>query len=117
MTTYTTAELATRVLRDAGLIAAEETPSAADLAWVIETVLSEVQMMNAKGIPVWNGSEITVPQEYLTILSRRCVLAIAPSFGLADVATATIAMESAEVNLLRLGHIGPTGTTQQSEYF
>lgn len=117
MTTYTTAELATRVLKELGLIDAEATPSSADMNWATETVLSEIMMMNAKGIPVWNGSEISVPQEYLTLLSRRIGIALAPSFGLADIATATVAMETAEVNLRRLGQIGPTGEVAQGEYF
>ena len=33
MTTYSQSDLATRVLRDLGLIGAEEVPSAADLQW------------------------------------------------------------------------------------
>lgn len=96
MTTYTQEELATRVLRDLGLYGAEETPTAADLDWTSETVASEAQMLAAIGIPIWNGSEISVPSEYLTILSRRIGLAVAPSFGLVDLAQAQLAMREAE---------------------
>lgn len=117
MTTYTKAELATRVLRDAGLVASEETPSDADLVWVEETIDSEIDMMGAKGIPIWNGSSDEIPQEYLTTLSRRIVLAIAPSFGLTDVASATMAMEAVERDLRRLGWQGPTGKVIEGEYF
>jgi len=117
MTTYTTTELATRVLKDLGLVAAEETPSSADLNWAIETVQSEVQMLAAKGIPVWNGSEVVVPSEYLTVLSRRIGLALAPSFGLGDIASATQAMELLELNLHRIGQIGPTGAYTTPDYF
>lgn len=117
MTTYTTAELATRVLKDLGLVAAEETPTAADLSWATETVQSEIMMMATKGIPVWNGSEAVVPQEYLTTLSRRCGLAVAPSFGLIDIASAEVAMEAAETNLKRMGTILPSGATTEAEYF
>lgn len=114
---YTTAELSTRVLKDLGLVAAEETPTAADLAWATETVQSEVQMMAAKGIPIWNGSDVTVPVEYLTVLSRRIGLAIGPSFGLGDLAMATQAIEIAEVNLRRLGMTPPSGEVLQADYF
>lgn len=117
MTTYTTAQLATRMLKDLGLIAQEETPSAADLDWATETVQSEIMMMAAKGIPIWNGSEVVVPQEYLTTLSARCGLAVAPSYGLTDLATATQAKEVAEVNLRRLGMIHPTGAILEADYF
>lgn len=84
------------MLKDLGLVYAEEVPSASDLAWATETVSSEVAMMASIGLPIWNGSDMSVPLEYLTILSRRCGLAIAPSFGLADVATAQLAMREAE---------------------
>jgi hypothetical protein len=117
MTTYTTAELATRVLRDLGLVAAEETPTAADLDWATETVQSEVGLLAAKGIPIWNGSDVSIPQEYLTVLSRRIGLAAAPSYGLTDVASATVAMDLAERDLRILGTTGPTGEVATAEYF
>lgn len=96
MTTYSLSDLGTRVLKDLGLVAAEETPSADDQAWSEETVSSEVQMLSGIGLPIWNGSEMAVPQEYLTILSRRIGLAVAPSFGLMDMASAQLAMREAE---------------------
>lgn len=99
MTTYTQAELATRMLRDFGLIGAEETPSAVDLEWAEETVASEIMLLSALDLPIWNGSEVSIPQEYLTLISRRCGLAIAPSFGLMSAADAMAAMEVAERNL------------------
>lgn len=117
MTTYTTNELATRVLKDLGLVGAEETPSAADLAWAVETVQSEVMMLNAKGIPVWNGSEVDVPQEYLTLLSRRVGFAVAPSFGLMSTAEAELAMRQAEINLRIIGAVPATGAVMKAEYF
>lgn len=96
MTTYSKADLATRVLKDLGLVGADETPSAADQEWAEETVGSEVQMLSDIGLPIWNGSEMAVPESYLTILSRRVGLAVAPSFGLMDIATAQLAMREAE---------------------
>lgn len=96
MPSYNENELATRTLRELGFVAAEETPSSADLNWAVETNASEIAMLSAIGIPIWNGSEIEVPQEYLTILARRCALAVAPSFGLMDLAKAQLAMREAE---------------------
>lgn len=117
MTTYTRSELATRVLKDLGLIAAEETPSAADLSWAEETCQAEIGLLAAKGIPIWNGGDDDIPHEYLTTLSRRIGLAVAPSFGLTDIATATIAMTSAEADLRRLGSVPSTGAVLKTEYF
>ena len=100
MTTYSLSDLATRVGKDLGLIGSEETPSAADLAWLEETCSGEIAMMSELGLPIWNGSELSIPQEYLTPLSRRVCLAVAPSFGLTDIATAQSAMKAAEMTLV-----------------
>lgn len=102
MTDYTQAQLATRVLKDLGLVGADETPTAEDMDWVTETVASEVLMLSALGLPIYNGSEITIPQEYLTVLSRRIGLSVAPSFGLMSMNDAQLAMREAERNLTML---------------
>jgi hypothetical protein len=94
--TFSRTDLATRVLKDLGLLSAEEVPSAEDLEWAGETVDGEVAMLGAIGLPIWNGSEMSVPQQYLTPLSRRIGLAIAPSYGLMDSANAMLAMREAE---------------------
>lgn len=99
MTTYSQQDLATRMLKDLGLIGAEETPSAADLDWAMETVGSEVAMLATTGMPIWNGSDMAVPLEYLTVLSRRVGLAVATSYGLSDPASAQAAMRGANDNL------------------
>jgi hypothetical protein len=117
MTTYTGSELAVRVLKDLGLVGSEETPSAADQTWAEETCDAEISLLAAKGIPVWNGGEDDIPQEYLTVLSRRIGLALAPSFGLSDVATATLAMRAAEDDLRIIGTVPATGKVQEAEYF
>lgn len=99
MTTYTQTELATRMLRDLGLIGAEETPSAADLDFANETIESVVPMLATLGVPIWNGSEAQVPAEYLVPLSKRLGLDVAPGFGLVDVAAAEVAKTALERNL------------------
>lgn len=96
MTTFSQSDLATRVLKDLGLIGAEETPSASDLEWAEETVSSEVAMLSTIGLPIWNGSDMAVPLEYLAPLSRRIGLALAPSYGMTDAVTAQMAMREAE---------------------
>lgn len=117
MTTYSAADLATRVLKDLGLVEADETPSASDLAWATETVSSEVALMSAKGIVIWNGSDQSVPLEYLTVLSRRIGLAVGPSFGLMDLAQAQMAMTLAERDLRVLAAKPPTGAIAETDYF
>jgi hypothetical protein len=102
MTTYTLAQLATRVLRDTGLIGSEETPSATDLTWAEETCSAEMDLLAQKGIPLWDAGADVIPQQYLTELSRRIGLAIGPSFGLITLAEAVRGIEVAERNLTLL---------------
>lgn len=117
MTTYTKAELATRVLRDLGLLGAEETATAADQEFAEETISSEMALLAAKGINVWNASEDSIPSEYLTTLSRRIGLAMAPAYGLADEAKAQAAMVLAERDLRTLGATPATGSVAESDFF
>lgn len=117
MTTYTQTQLATRVLKDLGMVGAEETPSAADQSWAEQTCEAEIGLLAAKGIPIWNGGDNDIPHEYLTTLSRRIGLAMAPSFGLSDIATATVAMRAAEDDLRILGSVQATGKVLEVEHF
>lgn len=117
MTSYTTTQLATRVLKDVGLIGADETPSSIDLNWSIETCQAEIELLASKGVPIWNGSQFDVPLNYYTALSRRIGLAVAPSFGLIDLATAAGAMRQAEDDLRILGQKPATGEVLTAEYF
>jgi hypothetical protein len=117
MTTYTRSQLATRVLKHLGLVGAEETPSSADLSWAEEICEAEIGLLAAKGVPIWNGGDDDIPHEYLTTLARRIGLAVAPSFGLSDIATATVAMRAAEDDLRILGSVPATGKTLEVEHF
>ncbi len=95
-TYYSLTDLATRVGRDLGIFGAEEVPSGADFDWLSETCTAEVALLSAIGLPIWNGSEMAVPPEYLTPLSRRIGLAVAVSYGLGDPGSAMLAMREAE---------------------
>lgn len=117
MTVYTNAQLATRMLKDLGLTDGGEAPSAVDLAWAIQTVSAELELLRSKNIILWDTGEDAIPTKYLTVLSRRIGLAVAPSFGLSDIATATVAMEVAERDLRILGSVPATGEVQTAEYF
>ena len=117
MTTYTLADMATRVLKDLGLVGADETPDAADQEFAEETVTAEVALLDALDIPIWNGSALAVPEEYLTILSRRIGLAMAPAYGLVDIASATKAMELVDKTLHRLRAQPATGSVAETDYF
>lgn len=66
-------------------------------------------MLASIGLPIWNGSDMSVPLEYLAPLSRRVSLAVAPSFGLTDTATASLAMREAERYLTMMA--APRGST------
>lgn len=117
MTTYTQDELATRVLKDLGVLGVDETPSSADLADAVEIIVSEIQQMAVRGIQIWNGSEVTIPSEYLTALSRRLALAVGPSYGMFSVADATAAIVPSESLLRQLSNLDPTGAVSRVDYF
>lgn len=117
MTTFTKSDLATRILRDAGLIGADETPSAIDLLFAEETIDSEIEAMGSASIRIWNGSSVSVPNAYLTSLSRRLVLAISPAFGLLSAAEVELAIDKVETRLRKLSSIPATGETVEAEYF
>jgi len=107
MTTYTLSDLGTRVLRDLGLVGAEETPSAADLAYAEQTISSVVALLRAKEIVIWNGDENSIPEEYFVALSKRIALDVAPSFGLISLDRTEPAIEIAEKSLRILSQPRP----------
>lgn len=114
---YSLSELATRALRDAGLIGAEETPSAPDLAWAQETAIESVATMAAEGIRIWDGSEQSVPSGYLLPLSARIGVDMFTSFGLMTPAEAEAARVPLERRLRRISATPSTGEPQKAEYF
>lgn len=98
-TTFTEDELATRVLREIGIVESGEAPSNIDLVWAKETNASEIALLAAIQMPIWNGSYLSVPLEYYTTLARRLALAVAPSFGIVDLAKAQMAIDAADRTL------------------
>jgi hypothetical protein len=117
MTDYTATQLAIRVLKDLGLLGVDETPSAEELEFAEITVAAEIGLMEASGIPIWGGGTASVPEYYLTLLSRRIGLALAVSYGLGSPGEIPAAMVLAERELRRLGTKPATGQTQTAEYF
>lgn len=74
MTTYSESDLATETLRSPGLTGIDETLSAAEYADVTQSNRSVITMLNTIGLPIWNGSEIEIPEEYFVELALRCSL-------------------------------------------
>lgn len=117
MTTYTITELAREALSAPGLLALEQDPSAAELADAITVCSSEILQMNVRDIPIWNGSEIEIPQEYFTILGQRCALPLMARNGGLSLVDAVLAMEALENKLRQMAMVPATGAPMQSEYF
>ncbi len=76
MTTYSESDLATETMRSTGLTGINETLTAEEYTDVVQSNRSVIAMLNVVGIPVWNGSEIAVPEEYFVELAMRCSLPI-----------------------------------------
>jgi hypothetical protein len=112
MAQYTTNDLAVRVLRDLNIIDAEETPSAEDLAYTIETIQSEFARMEADGIKFSQHSTSvnSINIVLYTELSRRMGFAIGPAFGIMDAATGEAGKAASEGVLRRL--VAPVKTPE-----
>jgi hypothetical protein len=117
MTTYTRADLATRVLQDLGLIAAEESPSAADRAFAEATIESVFAELAIRRIALPNAADSALPSEYLVSLSKRIGLDLGPSFGLFSIAEAEQAKPITERALREMAALPPTGSVAQAEHF
>lgn len=117
MTTYSQSDLATRVLKDLGLVAPDETPASAILNDAIEVINSEIDNMAIRGMAIPNGSETAVPRAYLSALSRRLGLAVGPAFGLFSMMEAAVGIEPAERLLRQLTAQPATGSVAEANYF
>lgn len=117
MTTFSRSDLAVRVLRDLGLVAAEETPSADDQTFAEETVESVYAELAAVGISLPDGSDQALPEKHLVCVSKRIGLDVGPAFGLFSIADAEVAKPVAEQRLRALSAKPPTGQTIPVDFF
>jgi hypothetical protein len=116
-TYYSQTDLATRMLRDLGLVDARITPDGDDIVWAKETITTVAEQLKSEGIVIWNGSDLAVPPEYLGALSKRIGLDIGPSFGLFSIAEAEQAKPVLNMTLRRMNAKPATGVVQEAEYF
>lgn len=100
MTTYSETDLITEAYRVPGLLGIDETPSAAEVEDARVTNASVIAAMDKIGIPIWNGSVISVPEEYFIELAIRCSLPIQHKCGLIDTATYLSLVDAAEQRLI-----------------
>jgi hypothetical protein len=99
MTTYTESDLATETLRSAGLIGIDEVPSAAELVDTEQSNSSVLATLAAIGLPIWNGSEIQVPEEYFVELSIRLSMPLRLKNGMIDEIAYLRLIEASEARL------------------
>lgn len=117
MTTYSRSDLAVRVLRDLGLVAAEEPPSADDQTFAEETVASVYAELAMRGISLPDGSDQALPHAFLVCVSKRIGIDVASAFGLISVSDAELAKPVAERALRVLSAKPPTGQTAPADYY
>jgi hypothetical protein len=117
MTTHTKSQLATRILRDLGLLGADETASSADLDWAEETIDATMAALQRRGIRLWDASADVIPEDYLVLLSHRIGLDVGPGFGLMSIADAAAAKSVVERDLRELSMQQPTGLSADATYF
>lgn len=117
MTTYSQSDLATRALRKASLIGAEETPSAADLEYAEEGIASDTAALAIEGINIVNGSDQSVPLEHLEPRADYHAVTFRADFGLISETEAEQLRQIKRPRLYRLCALPPTGVVAQAEYF
>lgn len=102
MTTYSEVDLATQVATDLGIIGSEETLSAADYDKIRTNNGAAISTLSALNLPIWNGSALAVPEEYLLPLSEYCGTWVSVAFGLTDTATAITLRDALERPLIMM---------------
>lgn len=100
MTTYTESDLATEAMRSCGLTSIEEPLNAVEFADAVQSNGSVIQMLSAIGIPVWNGSEISIPEQYFVELALRCSVPLQFKNGLIDHGTMLQLIDASEARLI-----------------
>jgi hypothetical protein len=100
MTTFTESDLATETLKSASIVEIDGVLSASEFADVTRSNGSVIQMLGKIGLPIWNGSEIDVPEEYFVELALRCSLPIQFKNGLITHAEMLGLIEASEMRLV-----------------
>jgi hypothetical protein len=107
----TSDELATRALREATLIAADEQPSAADLAFVKETAEAKLAELHTLGVVAFSIDAI--PDDAFIGFARVVAGEIGPAFG-RDTGTLMV------LGMRQLGAVSArpySGKPSQADYF
>lgn len=117
MPVYSQTDLATRVLRYLNLVDVTEAPDADILADTIETMTSDLASMAVRDMPIWNGSVMAVPLQYLTPLSIRLSIPISSSYGMINPRDVPEACLMAERVLHELSSSPATGSVAETQYF
>lgn len=99
MTTYTATDLATETMRACGLTSIEEPLNAVEYADTVQSNGSVIQMLSTIGLPIWNGSELAIPQPYFIELALRCSVPLQFKNGLITHAEMLSIIEASETRL------------------
>lgn len=114
---YSISDLATRALRKANLIGAEETASAADMEYAEESITSDTAALAVEGIVILNGTEQVIPVEQLEPLARYYAITFKEDYGLMPTVQAIQAREFEKRILWKLCQVGPTGELADAYYY
>lgn len=99
MTTYTETDFATETLRSPGLVGIDDVLNGSEYDDVVRSNRSVITMLNTIGLPIWNGSELEIPEAYLVELALRCSLPLQFKYGLIDHAAMLTMIDASEARL------------------
>ena len=115
---YSETDLATETLKAPGLVDIEGTLTAAEFEDARQSNRSVVATLAVIGLPIWNGSEMSVPEEYFIELALRCSLPIQFKNGLITHAQMLQMIDASEARLTVMaaprGSMPMTASTNES---
>lgn len=117
MTTYSSTDLATRALRKAGLIGAEEVPWATDLEFAQEGIASDTAALVLEGIVIDNGSDQSLPLEQLEPRAAYHAITLKADYGMMSDVDAEKLKAIQRPRLYAMCAKLATGADDQGEYF
>lgn len=115
MTTYTSTDWVTHILRKSAILGEDESPTAAQLSEGLQIVSSRIAYLEAINVPIWNGSLDSVPEAWFDPGADYMALYVRQGFG--GPAPTEPEIIAAMKPLRQLSARPATGTVAKVEYF
>ena len=117
MTTYTSTQWGTRALQKASIVAEDDTPTAAQISWVVAVGGALFDECIGEGIRFPAGSTSALPSEYYDAFPSLVAVAIQPEVGLLSFADSEAAKAVIKGKIRGINWQQPNVSPVVTEYF